>query len=84
MGNSERSGHIPHDEVVRENLQRLVRYAKITTQGGREIIPKLQRMNINAESLFPGIDGYARSIKERCRTQLLRSPTDQNWNDYFD
>jgi hypothetical protein len=84
MGNSERSNHIPHDEVVRENLQRLVRYAKITTQGAREIIPKLQRMNINAESLFPGIDGYARSIKERCRTQLLRSPTDQNWNDYFD
>jgi hypothetical protein len=84
MGSAEASGRIQHEETVRNGLQRLVRYAKITTQGAQEIIPKLQRMNINAESLFPGIDGYARSIKEKFRTQLLRSPIDQHWNDYLD
>jgi hypothetical protein len=83
-GSSEESGHIQHEETVRKNLQRLVRCAKITRQGAEEIIPKLHGMNINAGSLFPGIDGYARSLKEKIRTQLLRPPTDRNWNDYFD
>jgi hypothetical protein len=84
MGSLEPSGRIQDEGAVRANLQRLVRFATITTQGAQEITPKLQHMNINAESLFPGIDGYARSIKERFRTRLLRRRTDRHWNDYID
>jgi len=33
----------------------------------KEIIDDLERMNINAASLFPGLDGYARSLKYSLR-----------------
>jgi FRG domain len=84
MGSSKSAGSIEREEEVRQNLRRLVRCAKITHHGAREIIQRLHRMNINAESLFPGIDGYARSIKEKFRTRRLRPPIEQQWNDYLD
>jgi len=35
------------------------------SNGRLQLINELQRMNITAESLFPGLDGFARSLMTR-------------------
>lgn len=71
-------------ETLKQNLRRLVRFARINEKGAKEIVPRLQRMNINAASLFPGIDGYAQSIKEILRAQLLLPLAERFWTDFIE
>ena len=44
----------------------------------REILRSLHRMNINRAALFPGLDGFAQSLKIRLAFAPILEP-DPNW-----
>jgi hypothetical protein len=66
-------GSLPHDtratltqeDIVRHNLRSIIRKANISEKGARTILPRLYSMNLNSASLFPDMQGYARSINEQ-------------------
>lgn len=55
-------------EEAKKRLATIVRKAVISSIGGREILQRLASMNITSASLFPGLEGYSRSIVERYRS----------------
>ena len=59
---------------VQERLTTVVRKAVISAKGAREILQRLASMNITSASLFPGLEGYSRSIVERYRALQLLPP----------
>lgn len=56
-------GSYPHDKALfRAHLKSLDR---------RSVLAKLEEMNIHPASLFPGLDGYAQSLKRRYEIHRL-------------
>ena len=56
---------VPLEEILRKESPCLVKlvWRGITREQRREAFEKLHRMNINEASLYPGLDGFARSMK---------------------
>jgi hypothetical protein len=76
------TGTDPTESDVREQykkkLETIVRKAVISLNGAKEILRRLASMNITSASLFPGLEGYSRSIVERYRVLQLLSPFEKN------
>ena len=45
---------------------------QIARAGRLHLLNELDRMNVNAATLFPGLDGFARSLKTRAQTAHMR------------
>jgi hypothetical protein len=64
-------------ENVSKNDSTVVRKAVISAKGAKEILQRLASMNITSASLFPGLEGYSRSIVERYRVLQLLPPSEK-------
>lgn len=49
---------------------------KILAAAKRPLLQALRHMNITAETLFPGLDGWARSLRDSLRIQDVAEPND--------
>lgn len=65
-------------EEIKKKLSTIVRKAVISANGAREILQRLASMNITPASLFPGLEGYSRSIVERYQVLQFLSPFEKN------
>ena len=61
-----------HGQIIGKSLGKGLKKLVIDSSKKREFLLRLRRMNITANSLFPGLDGLGRSIAELIHVQSYR------------
>lgn len=68
-------------DAPRRSLRKLIISGKVEVR--TEILRHLQRMNMNAATLFPGLEGFARSLNTRAPFPEMIVPGEgSRWGDY--